>query len=553
MRSGRRSYSDYEGYSGSYSRGGGLLTRLLFVFALLAVVLLLALLAPAFISGYVSNWRGIGASMGALLQIAPWIVLALLTLLGLIWVYQRAQGRAIHFKQGRLPAIQRPDGTILVLDTQEQRFDAVESYNPTTHQQALPAPQEAEIVEADPLKMPLVRFRDLAPQIGHGHMLIGVRPDGTPRLGTWDEYKTVLVLGDSSSGKTNTIAGKIAEAAKSGAALVVCDPHANKPHSLTNLILPHLAPFFYPGTEVAVKHDDILASVQFVRVELERRVAGGQSNRDVLLVVEEWNRLQRDPRVAQELSVITEILGQEGRGFGVYGVFGAQTMIGFAKVRRAFISYIVHRVDEIEARLIVPAHLAKLAPELPKGATLVKDADGKTDPYQQALIVPADMADIAALAPARLSHPIQPTRWEHLPAWDTLPPEQHTLANSQRYFAAAKDYQQRTGLTPLVRDDAPAPVPTPAQVASLVSDALAGASLPAQPAAGTPAPFVPAGSKRDREKQRIRAAILDHPTWSNARIYDHLAYKDHNNHSLIVIVRQEMQEEAEQANGTSGA
>lgn len=258
------------------------------------------------------------------------------------------------------------------------------------------------VVEADPLPLPAVSFRDIAHQIGAGQMLIGVRPDGSLRLGTWEDHKTILVLGKSSSGKSTTIAQKAGEAVKSGACLVVCDPHEAKPDSLARKLEP-LRPFLLPGTGIASRHEDILAQIQRVAAILQLRVRRAPPEPPIVLIVEELNRLMRDDRLAEDIARITQEIGQEGRGFGIYAVFGAQDMVGpaFAKMRRSFISYIVHRTDQAQAGLLIPARYAKTAPELAAGQTYVVDADGVTEPLRQPLITSDDLEELARRVPRR--------------------------------------------------------------------------------------------------------------------------------------------------------
>jgi hypothetical protein len=111
---------------------------------------------------------------------------------------------------------------------------------------------------------------------------------------------------------------------------------------------------------------------------------------------QEWNRLQRDLDIAKELTTIAQILGQEGRGFGVYGIFGAQQITGSIELRKSVISVIVHRCDKSEAELVIPTRFAKFAPELKAGQSYVKDADGFTEPLQQVLITRQEVEQVAA-------------------------------------------------------------------------------------------------------------------------------------------------------------
>lgn len=328
----------------------------------------------------------------------------------------------IHARDDRWPAVGNARGRLVMLDNQQPRGRHVHQIVNNYDAPALPAPGETTVDEGQPFKMPVVRFRDIAPRLGRGQMFLGMRPDGTPRFGTWDEYKTVLVLGTGSSGKTTTIAELMGEAVLDDALFVVCDPHATKQDSLTNKIKA-LTPFLYPGTSIAVQHPACLANARLVRELLEFRVATQYApdthDRKIVLVVDEFNRLSRDEQITKELGLICEILGQEGRGYNVFAVVGTQGVIGFAKQRRVFISYIVHSIDKSEARAVgLPEQFAKLAPGLPQGAVFFKDADRMTELLQRALIEAPDLRELAELAPP----PRLPVAaWEPRPGY-ALPP-----------------------------------------------------------------------------------------------------------------------------------
>jgi len=275
-----------------------------------------------------------------------------------------------------------------------------------------------------------------------GQLIIGIRRDGTARIGTWQDYKILLILGSSSSGKTTTMTEKCLGAARGGGQLVLCDPHGFKPDSLLRRLYP-LKEALMPGTVFALKHADIMHNVTMVRQELERRVAGASCDIPVFLVIEELNRLQRDKAVASELKEILQIIGQEGRGFNVYCLIGAQQITHLAEIRKSIISFICHKVDESESRLCIPARFAKYSGELRVGQTFVKDADGVTEPLQQVLVTVEDVQQAAlALSKRQLPPAAEQTLREEEPL--PLPPP-------------ASRSVQRTGM-----DDHP-PTAVPAQ------------------------------------------------------------------------------------------
>ena len=295
----------------------------------------------------------------------------------------------------------------------QQQF-AQQGYLPT-YPPDVPAPRPATIPlrasEAPPgePQRSIIYFANIRGSIQPGQTLLGIHPESkTLRLGHWEESKTLLILGAMESGKTNDMLVKTCEAAQNGAWLVICDPHARKPDGLIKRAAP-LASFLFPGTMLAVEHEDILHNVRAVGNELERRRQHGGNVRPLVLIVDEWNRLQRDETIARELTLIAQILGQEGRGFGIYGIFGAQQITYNVDLRKSVHTVIVHRVDESEAKLVIPPKHAKLAPELSPSLSFVKNADNITELLKQPLITSRDIEFTASTIPTH-SYQAPPTR-----------------------------------------------------------------------------------------------------------------------------------------------
>jgi molybdopterin-guanine dinucleotide biosynthesis protein len=162
-----------------------------------------------------------------------------------------------------------------------------------------------------PLPGQVFYYANYCKLIRPGELIIGIRRDGTARLGTWQDFKVLLILGSSSSGKTTTLVEKALGAARGGGLLVVCDPHGYKQDSLLRKIAP-LQGALMPGTIFAIEHADIMHNVETVKRELDRRVRGGSCAVPIFLIIEELNRLQRDKAIANELKAVLQILGQEG-------------------------------------------------------------------------------------------------------------------------------------------------------------------------------------------------------------------------------------------------
>jgi hypothetical protein len=255
-----------------------------------------------------------------------------------------------------------------------------------------------------PRKGQVFRYRDYVRLLHPGELIAGIRADGTAQIATWAEFKILLILGSSSSGKTTTIVEKCVCAVRSGGWLVICDPHAFKPDSLTRRI-SSLQRALLPGTTMAMEHAEIMRNVRAVHNELERRRRGGDMRTPIYLVIEELNRLMRDKAIADELSSFIEEMGQEARGYNIFVILCAQRATGLANIRNSVIAFICHRVNPMESSKIIPGRYAKWTGELGVGQTFVIDGDGTVQALQQTLI---EERDVAAEA-SRLAPPQQHT------------------------------------------------------------------------------------------------------------------------------------------------
>lgn len=383
-------------------RGGGQMTRLLFALGMVIVVLVLALILPAAISGYAHNWAGIGASVGTLMVVAPWVIFALVAIWGVLQVYYAWRGHPIHAKQDRFPAVMSPSGRIVQVDNQQPRFAQVRTYSPREERQMLPAPEVIEEEEEEPVQaLRPVPWQAIVTQIPPGQLPLGVGVDGRLRTGPRDRLKTCLTLGKSGSGKTISVAGRLTAAAQSGSLLVVIDPHFHKEDSLSKKIAP-LAPAFWQGLPIAVEVEDILGHLALVQEEFLARKQSGLLSPELIVVVEEYSTLYDDPDVQEPLVKLSKDLARQARGYGIYGEFLTQDMSGgmAGRIRRLAQSYVIGRLDYNDAQAIL--HDSKLANQvmtLPQGAALVVDAYGERELLQQPYITRADIEEAGRRLP----------------------------------------------------------------------------------------------------------------------------------------------------------
>lgn len=270
-------------------------------------------------------------------------------------------------------------------------------YRVQEDQEQIAAPQEA--LQIPPPKITPIYYRDVVDSVPKGHMLLGVRRDQTARTGKWNDVKTLLVAGKSGSGKSVTMSSKAYEARRQiQARFIVFDPHFHKPESLSNRMMS-LTPYLFPGTGFAWEDAAMVQNIGVAIKEYNRRRAGGERPFPVVIMGDEINRLIED-RYKQFIHPITEekvsmsdlvlelirLCGWEGRGFGMFGIFGAQELKGIAKVRRAVHSIAFHRVKAVvDLAGMLKKEDAEQALHLPVGATLFLDDDGEVEWLQQVI------------------------------------------------------------------------------------------------------------------------------------------------------------------------
>lgn len=208
------------------------------------------------------------------------------------------------------------------------------------------AEEEPKQIAAPEAIPPVIRYEDVADEVPDEMSLLGIHPsDGTLELTDWEKLKMVWLVGSSSTGKSNTIFGKALEARNKGAKLAVVDQHITKPDSLGKKLAPLQECFLRP---IAVKDDEVLATLAWFKAEFERRVNGADCSQKIVLICDEMNRMVRNDALKDALKEIVMICGEESRGFGMYGWFLSQKCAGLKWLRDSAITVIVHRLTRFE-------------------------------------------------------------------------------------------------------------------------------------------------------------------------------------------------------------
>jgi hypothetical protein len=253
----------------------------------------------------------------------------------------------------------RISGTgIVLLDEITGKPTIIAPQAPVTPKQAAGAAgslKPASVKAAVPKLSELLATGFLHP--GMPQMLIGVRDNITPRMGTLEEeVKCVGVGGRGRSGKTNTMFFYTVQYLFQGAEIWLADPHFNKASGLTNMLGPLRKYIRVAGTleEIQQMFDDL-------QVEIDERKGIQGPQRPFVFIGDEWNGILEDfdieaeqqglkekesySRVAAALIVKIE---REMAGYNMYCALGVHDWtdkaLGGTALRRLIHSVICHRM-----------------------------------------------------------------------------------------------------------------------------------------------------------------------------------------------------------------
>lgn len=213
-----------------------------------------------------------------------------------------------------------------------------------------PQPQEveSELIEEDPIPA-YVEYSAIRDQIPRGHTLLGVGPAGRLETRPFSVLDTMLILGGSKTGKTNTITIKTEEGHQAGRRLLICDPHLYKQDSLYNAVRTYERDFILP---VASTQSQIIAAVAAFNEEAYRRISGGSYIDGWTIIIDEINGLCGSPSLRDAdqtemyklLAPLARLAGQRLRGFDMSAWFIAQSPIGLPWLMDAAMTIIVHKL-----------------------------------------------------------------------------------------------------------------------------------------------------------------------------------------------------------------
>lgn len=228
-------------------------------------------------------------------------------------------------------------------------------------------------------------------------MLLGFDIDGKPVEGSWLDLYSCAVGGLSGSGKSWTAAFLASQAALFGSRLVILDPHASNPESVSARLAPMRSRFV---CEVAESPQEMRAAVGLVLGEYRRRKAGGKGE-PWLFIADEFSALQRGD-LAEPLAELGEMLGQEGRKLHLFGLFCGQVWsaarAGGTELRDSLASAYIHRLRPAQARMLTGLTSDSLPDdliELPAGVAYLLNTSGDLRRVTIPQMQPVDLERVA--------------------------------------------------------------------------------------------------------------------------------------------------------------
>ena len=152
-------------------------------------------------------------------------------------------------------------------------------------------------------------------------LILGYAADsGEAISGDWNKLYSCGVGGMTGSGKSWVIAFLAGQSAAAGARIILIDPHAGDPESLSNR-LAGLSPSYM--CDVASDGHSIENALKLASSKLDNRRAGRGGNWPILLIADEWTSMLRG-KLGDLLTATALDYAEQGRKYGCFGLLGAQ-------------------------------------------------------------------------------------------------------------------------------------------------------------------------------------------------------------------------------------
>ena len=218
-------------------------------------------------------------------------------------------------------------------------------------------------------------------------LVFGFQPDGSPKVGTWQDAYSLGIAGLSGYGKSATIRFLMSESLLTGAVgeFFVIDPHYPHEKSLLASLgeLKQAKQLHYVENSL-----DTMDLLSVVNARIDRRLKGEEASDPLLVVV--IDELIPAVKTFPAISSLVERIGTESRKAGVYGIFASQSWngdkTGGTTARDNLTALLVHRMKPKQANtLLQDSTLAKQVTRLQPGQVLFSptsaDPELLTVPY----------------------------------------------------------------------------------------------------------------------------------------------------------------------------
>lgn len=196
----------------------------------------------------------------------------------------------------------------------------------------------------------------------------------------WGTFSACGIGGKSGSGKSSTLRLVLSQLAGSSVSLIVADGHGNAEDSLAKAVEP-LQPAFL--TPVITEVEDLRKHIKSIKDLMELRLNNKESSdKKIAFVIDEFTSFfMRLPK--EDIQAVTKMLIQlsnEARKTNIR-IFltahnWAKDYVGAAEVRRNLGSFLLHRLDDGEARLFLAnGKLRQKVTSLKQGEALLVTQD----------------------------------------------------------------------------------------------------------------------------------------------------------------------------------
>jgi hypothetical protein len=308
------------------------------------------------------------------------------------------------------------------------------TYSPHTTSKAIPGDVATVPDEQAAAAAAVPSFAELlqAGKLGKGNpLLLGYGQGGAAIEGSWLHLYSVGIGGATGSGKSWTAAYLLAQSMLHGARALVIDPHAGDPESLATRLSPLQAGMM---SEPASNPRAILATVQLVQSELDRRKSNRAERVPWVVVADEFSALMRG-ELQEPLALLIEAIAQEGRKLGIYAMCLGQnwkvSRSGGGELRDSLASAFMHRIRPNQARYLTGLYADDLPRdllELPPGCAYWLSTGGDLRRVSIPRCNTADLHQVAGLLT------------DHAPTMPRMNRQESATNQPQNSHPSAPDY-----------------------------------------------------------------------------------------------------------------